>query len=282
MLRDGAIATWSSVVHSPDELHAQAREAISRAFASFPYCVLSPAFACNYGKSRATCLCLDDEKIAVIPAEAQGAQPALIPLAAIDALETGTELLCSWITIHFQDRRVSVFFNTVSKPLYAPFIDAFRARQESERDTPALPAENQESIERYFATVYQTDFKYATYSRLVLGNRLPTALLYHPTSSIGRSLFGTRVISSYVLIAAGRMLHVLSEGKMLRYSLAARYAMIIRHIPIDAALQWHQGKAMERYSIQALERSSHLLLELPVAHTESEKFSEFCAACSIA
>ncbi len=280
MMRDGAIATWSDVIHSLDEVRENARQSFTTSFHSFPYCVVSPAFAGNYGRSRSTYLCLGEDKIGVLRADGKIPHTAIMPLSEIDALETGTELLSSWITILFHGQRVSVFFNSVSKPLYAPFIDAYRAAHENHKNHDT--ASQTENIETYFATLKKEDFKYEASARQALGNRLPSTSFYHPTAEIPRSIFGARVISSYLLIATSGLLCSFSEARIIRYARFANYSMVVRYIPIDTTLTRVQTITKEAYSTQSFSRAKRPLLELPVHAAESEKFSAFCRESNIA
>jgi len=279
MLRDGAIATWSEVVPSLEDLHESARKSIFSSFTSFPYCVLSPPFASNYGRSKSTYLCLGDGKIGVVRAEGRNPQPVFVSLSEIDELEIGTELLSSWITIHFHGQRMSVFFNSVNKPLYARFIDAYQTARETNNNSDSKST--QKDIDVYFTTMRKEDFKYDTYPRLVLGNRLPSAFFYHPTTGLARSIFGARVISSYLLITAGGLLFSFSEGRIIRYARSVNYSMVIRYIPIDETLLRNQVDINDEYSLQSFNRLEWSLFEIPIGTTESEKFLAFCQGSSI-
>ncbi len=279
MLRDGAIATWSEVVNSLADVRENVRQSIFQSFSSFPYCVLSPTFAGNYGRSKSTYLCLGDGKIGVVRAENKPLQAVYTPLSEIDALETGTELLSSWITIHFHKQKISVFFNSVNKPLYARFIDAFRTSRESTGSTAS--SSTQKDIEAYFTFIRRKDFKYDTYPRLVLGNRLPSSSFYHPETGIARALLGTRVISSYLLVSAGGLLYSFSEARIIRYARSVNYSMVIRYIPIDTTLVRNQIDVKDDYSLQSFMRLNSSLLEIPVGTTFTEKFSVFCQESSI-
>ena len=278
MLRDGAIATWSEVVNSLGDVHENARLVISQSFHSFPYCVWSPTFAGNYGRSRSTYLCIGEGKIGFIRAEGKTIHHISIPISEIDEFETGTELLSSWITIYFHGQRASVFFNSVSKPLYARFKDAFLAERETESDFNPI----QEDNETYLKALKKEDFKYETYVRRVLGKRRPLASFYHPTASAPRSIFGARIISSYLLIAAGGLLYSFSEGRIIRYVRSVNYSMVIRYIPIATTLMLRHTDMKDTYSIQSFSRFEWPLLEVPVSTTKSGEFSTFCRESKIA
>jgi len=203
-----------------------------------------------------------------------------MPISEIDALEAGTELLSSWITFHFHGQQVSVFFNSVNKPLYTHFIDAYRTAREAE-DSAGLKS-TPEDIEAYFAALRKEDFKYDTYPRIVLGNRRPAFSFYHPATGIARALFGARVISSYLLIATRGLLYSFSEARIIRYARSADYSMVVRYIPIDTTLLRNQVSIRDEYSLQSIRRSNSSLFEIPVGITNSEKFSAFCQNSGIA
>jgi len=293
MLRDGAIATWSDEVTSAAGLREGARQSIVDAFATFPYCLWSPAFAGNYGRSRSTYLCLGDGKVGIVRAEGRNPKAIFFSLAEIDEVETGTELLSSWIAFHAHGQRAAVFFNTVSRPLYARVVEAYRAAREAReareaRATPELhetretrEARNALEIERYFAELKKADFKYDNYARLALENRLPSASFYHPSTGIVRAIFGPRMISSYLMLAARGLFYSFSEARIVRSARAANYSMVIRYIPIDAALSCRQSEIRGEYSTESFARQRAPLLDVQVAAAESRNFSFFCEKAGI-
>jgi len=279
MLRDGAIATWSDIVPSLESVRENARPSIVNSFASFPYCVYSPAFAGNYGRSKATYLCLGDAKIGIVNAEGKTPSSLIFPLSEIDEIEMGTELLSSWIAFHVRGQRRAVFFNSVSKPYYTRFVDAFRSDRESKRSADSLLTPQE--LDHYLSDLKKHDFKYDTYPRVALENRHPSAIFYHPETQIHPSIFGARVISSYLLLTASWILYAFSEARIIRYAHTANYSMVIRYIPLDADLKLHQAGAKEDYAIHLYEKSSTRLLEIPVAPAQSATFSEFCQKSGI-
>ncbi len=269
MSRDGSVETWSKLVTDASNLPARVASVVVEAFKAFPYCVWAPAAAIGLGRSRPTYLCLGEGKIGIIREGGKKVNSIFIPLNEIDEVETGAELLQSWVAFHSRGRRDAVYFNSVGRPLYQRIAEDYRAA----RETPFVPHED---IDGYFDALRRLDFKYFTYPRSILGTRLPSASFYHPTRGIERKFFAPRAISSYYLVFAAGVLYAFSEERIVRSPLAANYSMVVRYIPIQGSLALAPPEEKSGYSWQRLVRAKALLFRVPVADEFRPQFLSFC------
>lgn len=276
MSRDGSVETWSKLVSDASGLPADIERMVMEAFEAFPYCVWTPAAGVGFGRSKPTYLCLGDGKIGIIRAGGRKANSISISLNEIDEVETGTELLQSWVAFHYNGRRNAVYFNSVGRPLYQCFATEYRAA----REKPFVP-ESEADIERFFASLRRTDFKYSTYPRSILETRSPSSSFYHPVRGIARKLFAPRAIRSYYLVSAAGLLYSFSEERIVRSPRAANYSMVVRYIPVEGRLTLVCLEEKPGYSWQSLMSAKTPLLRIPVADDLRPQFLSFCIGLGV-
>jgi len=269
MSRDGSVETWSKLVTDASNLPARVACAVTEAFKTFPYCVWAPAAAIGLERSRPTYLCLGEGEIGILRDGGRKVNSMVISLNDIDEVETGAELLQSWIAFHYSGRRDAVYFNSVGSPLYQQVAAAYRAAREK-----SFVAHT--GIDGYFDALRRLDFKYSTYPRSVLGARLPSASFYHPTREIERGFFAPRAISSYYLVFAAGLLYSFSEERIVRSTRVANYSMVVRYIPIEGRLTLAPPEEKPGYSWQRLVRTKAPLFRIPVVDALRPQFLSFC------
>lgn len=275
MSRDGSVETWSKLVPDASSLPADIGRMVMEAFEAFPYCVWTPAAGVGFGRSKPTYLCLGNEKIGIIRAGGRKINSVFIPLDEIDEVETGAELLQSWVAFHYNGRRNAVYFNSVGRSLYQYFAAEYRAAREK-------PFVARGDIDGYFDPLRRLDFKYSTYPRSILDTRLPSASFYHPVRGIARKLFAPRAISSYYLVSAAGLLYSFSEERVVRSPRAANYSMVVRYIPVEGRLTLVCLEEKSGYSWQGLTSpAGTALLRIPVADELRSQFQSFCMELGI-
>jgi len=271
MSRDGSVETWSRVIHTEADMPAGCVHHIRALFSVLPYCVRAPASGGGYGRAPTSLVCLGEGKIVIINADTPASEPLVMPLVSIAAVESGRNLLLSWLALYHGGRRHVIWYNAVGYELYEPLILTFReAHEQAPRSTGSIAVDPLEPL-------LGLDYKYYTRSHAVLGGRMPTAYLYHPAIEIQRRLFSSRIISAYLLVAAGSMVYSLSEESIVRPRRTACYSMVVRYIPCDAGYSLPRRAEYELYTSQELVAASQPIMTLPVAASEAVAFDSFVA-----
>jgi len=198
MSRDGSVETWSRGIHTEADIPASCGHHIQALFSALPYCVRAPASGGSYGRAPTSLVCLGEGKIVIINADTPASEPLVMPFVSIAAVESGRNLPLSWLALYHGGTRHVIWYNAVGYNLYEPLILAFReAHEQLSRNAGNLVADPLEPL-------LGLDYKYYTRSHAVLGGRMPTAYLYHPAIEIQRRLLSRRIISAYLLVAAGQ------------------------------------------------------------------------------
>lgn len=272
MSRDGSVETWSRVIVSEADVQALSASAIGSCFSGFPYCVRSPASRGEYGKPPAMLLCLGEGKIVLINDDDPASAPVVMPLESISGLESGRNLLLSWLALYHRGSRFVVWYNSVGYELYEPFINAFREVHDNAEGSGIYT--EQSPLEPLF----KLDYKYYTRARTVLAGRIPSIQWYHPAVELKRRLFSRRIVSSYLLACTEAMLYVFSEESIVRPRKTAGYSMVVRYIPRNAGLSFAAHGGETDYALRELRAAGQAITSMPVATAEQQGFERFVAA----
>ncbi|HUW70430.1 MAG TPA: hypothetical protein VMX33_09355 [bacterium] len=269
MSRDGAVETWSRVIRAEEEVPVACRLVLHNLFKYFPYCVRSPASSGEYGHSPASLVCLGEGRLAIINADDPASKPAVMSLESISAVESGRNLLLSWLALYHGRTHHVIWYNSVGYTLYEPFILAFRDSHEAAFDRGSTPMAD------LLEPMFKLDYKYYNRSQAVLGGRVPIDYLYHPATAITRRLLRRRIISPYLLVGTQAMLYVLSEESIVRLRRTACYSMVVRYIPRDAGYSLVKREDEELHAWHELFAADQSIMTIPVAASERDAFDSF-------
>ncbi|MBK8985077.1 MAG: hypothetical protein IPM39_03195 [Chloroflexi bacterium] len=189
-----SMATWSQVIESYEAVPQAFQSACERPLATiqpFPHVVFAPVINSMRRKTTERLLCELDDTLYVWERVGSQIVAASYPLAHVSDLEIGQILLYSWLTISGltdagQPTSVIIEFNTVSRPVYEPFIHKIRPEAQ---DTSEEQWKAQRARFNYLDTV---NYKFMNYAResLVRGEQVIHTIWQPKMSRPILTLFG--------------------------------------------------------------------------------------------
>jgi len=278
---DGSVETWSRAITTAADLPVECAALLPGLFATFPYCVRTPAMHDHQPVEPESFLFLGGSTLAIMKRTRHGVSLFRTDLGAVDALVTETALLRSCITFHPRSGRPeAVPFNTVVEDLFAPVISAYlKVRGTTAHETTQLRPVHPDPFDDLLAR----DYKYHAYAANVLPGDEARSRFYHPTESVPGLFNGTRLIPSYLLVASGSMLYCLSENAPFRSRNKADYSLMVRYIPCGPAFSigCRFVKGENRYRMMVLQRGA-TTFELPLARALEDDFVRFARTAQLA
>lgn len=274
---DGAVETWSRQILRPEDLPEDGAVPIRELFPVFPYCVRSPAMRSFRISEPESFLCLGEPRVAVLKRGRSGVKVFQAELASIAMLEMETTLLHSCLTLHSKDgQTVAVPYNTVMESLFAPVVAAYlKAR------AVAVPeaAQLRSLCPDPFGDLMTRDYKYHSYAFQVLPGDEVKARLYHPSACVPSLFHWLRLIPSYLLVASGSMLYVLSEKEPFRPRNRADYSLLVRYVPLSQGVSasFRSVLGEHRYRMVTFQAGA-TSFEMPLARELEAEFAAFADA----
>lgn len=188
------MAGWSQLIERveaiPHPFQQPYRSLLAEA-QPFPYLIFAPAIVGMRRKTNEKLLCLTQDMLCVWERLGKQIATAIYPLENISDLEIGQILLFSWLTIGGRNsdgeaKTVTVEFNTVSTPLYAPVVARVRPQA-----THNSQAQWQAELAK-FNYLEKISYKFMNYAResVTRGEKIITTIWQPKISNPLLTLFG--------------------------------------------------------------------------------------------
>jgi hypothetical protein len=238
--------SWARRVEGYDEVPEPFKAYFDRNVpaGAFPYAVLTPSYTGFLSRTTEKLLCFCDPWLHVL--ENRGGEYTCTTFAvdAISAVEAGTVLLKSWLTLTGRtadgsDASVTLKFNTVGDYLFAPIVE--RIRGASTAPPADLAAER-----RHFDHLAEDHFKFMNAAKrsLLPGEHVLASVMQPEMRAdlvrlFGRTLHRTRA-PAHILILTDRELILVAEEEQSYWSREPKYGSIRTTVPlaqvVDAVL----------------------------------------------
>ncbi|MFN8381805.1 MAG: hypothetical protein U0V02_07690 [Anaerolineales bacterium] len=236
------MSSWARVIESYEdvpEVYKNSCKSVLQGRQPFPYVVLAPAIS-DFKQKTSEKLISEVEGVFYVW-ERAGKQivPTAFPLKDIYALEVGSVLLVSWLTISGLTSEgvgssYSISFNTVTQRFLSPFIKKMRP-------SPAVVSEADWQAElAKFDYLSSTNFKFMNYAResLVRGDKVICSILQpkirkHIFTLFGQKFYRTLVLSHLALLTDKEAIFIRddeSTGEI--KGRGERYGGVWRYIPL--------------------------------------------------
>jgi hypothetical protein len=204
----------------------------------FPYTVITPTYKGFLTPQNEKLLCRMEDNLFLLEQIHGRLIETCYPLQNIFRIETGTILLHSWMTIDGMDPRgvpasTSFSFNSVSEPLLATFVEAFRAAVAG----PAAEAGTEPDL-TVFDPLGNTHFKFKNYGRKTVrpGEKVIQVLMQPELrkrySHIAGFTLSRQIAPTHMIILTDREFILIREDESRRWGQENRYGGIWNYVPL--------------------------------------------------
>jgi hypothetical protein len=211
---------------------------------AFPYVVVTPPYTGFLSRTTEKLLCYCDPWLHVLENTGSAYAATVLNVDAISAVEAGTVLLKSWLTLTGRTAdgsaaSVTLKFNTVGDYLFAPVVERIRGV------SPVPPAELT-AERRHFDHLAEDHFKFMNAAKrsLLPGEHVLASVMQPEMRAdlvrlFGRTLHRT-LAPAHILILTDRELILVAEEEQSYWSREPKYGSIRTTVPlaqiVDAAL----------------------------------------------
>ena len=234
---------WPRLIRSEEEMPAVYQDVFPGYSGSFPYTVFLPSRGAFWNRANPKLMCMFDDRIYVIEAQANRASSTCYPLEDIVYIECGRVLLKSWITINGVSSSASVVFNAVCDHLLEPFVRNVRMFKAHLR----LPEDGNEEHDREVRKcncLRESNYKYMNYARqsILPGERIARIVCQPDICVRSLRVFGSSLLNVYltahVSILTDRELITIREDKGVITSIGRtrggiRHGGVFSYLPLE-------------------------------------------------
>jgi hypothetical protein len=205
----------------------------------FPYTVISPTYRGFLQPENEKIICRIGGNIHVMEIQDRRLSSVCYPLADIILVEAGTILLSSWFMVHGRESRGSLAtstmkFNSVTEPLFAPFLEEFRLTARGATKEEGAAADTSP-----FDALADADFKFMNYARgsIQPGERTVQVILQPEIRKSFFNLTGMKLSrqitpAHLTILTDGELIFIREDNSQRRLS-ERRYGGVWRYIPLN-------------------------------------------------
>ncbi|NNM54183.1 MAG: hypothetical protein HKM05_05610 [Spirochaetales bacterium] len=262
---------WLGAINNPEEL---------------PYMVFCPGSTTRVNYTTPRFIAFDQVNLTILELTKTGPQSRIFPWEHIQAWETGTELLISWVAFYYDQEwhqlvsqdRVSMEYNSVGQSLFHPFLTAFLNTHPSIHKIP-----DQKEARRTLESLIKIDYRYYAYPNDAFRERALQSLFYHPETRLKGESGLERLwfklwkphLASYVIAIADGFFVSFSRTPWDQPGVTASDAMIIRWVPRYEQVKLHLGSFQRGFALITVRTSTQTLFQLPLHEDQLEVFNQW-------
>ncbi len=283
--RDGSFETFPWKVDDIAQVPPEWLPAMDK-LGELSYMVFCPGGTSKLNKTVPRFIGFDHVNLTILELTETGPQSRIFPWEHIQAWETGTELLVSWVAFYYDQEwhqlvaheRMSMEYNSVGQSLFRPFLTAFLSSHQSTSNH-----QEQNEARRTLESLIKIDYRYYAYPNQAFRDRTLQSLFYHPEtllkgeSGLERLWFklGKPHLASYLVAIADGFFVSFSRTPWDQPAVTASDAMIIRWVPRYEQVSFHLGAFRQGFAPVTVKTPTQKLFQFPLHEDQLESFTHW-------